>query len=342
MAERPGGARPAAIGGPEHAFRFRGAEGTVFGILAPRFFAMAITAPLVWLDGTLGPATAATMPLMAHAAQRGSLVFDVGSFHGTPRGPALFRPREHVERFLRSAELVGLELAHGPDDLVEAARAVVAAAGSDVGLVRWSAFFAATEPDFVPRSSSARVVVAAQLFEDPPVVRPLAVAVFDDARKAPPEALNPAVKAAAAYLGPMLARKRASRAGADEVVLVDRDGHIAEAPTANVFAVKDGALWTPPLRYVLAGITRDSVLVLAAQAGIVVREEPLPVEAFTTADEAFVASTSHPIAPIRAVNDRTLSSAPGAVTARLMDALARIQSGAGPAAQAAWMVPARD
>lgn len=288
---------------------------------------MAITAPRMWVDGALVATEGATLPLMAHAAQRGSLVFDVGSFHAAVRGPALFRAREHVARFLRSARLVGLELAHGEDELVEAARAVVGAAGKDDGLVRWSAFFSAREPDLVPRSSGAHVAVAAQLYEDPPRTTPMRIATFEDARKAAPDAIDPSVKAAAAYLGPMLAKRRAIAAGAEEVVLLDRDGFVAEAPTANVFAVVSGALWTPPLRYVLAGITRDAVLTLARADGLEVREEPLPAETFASADEAFLTATSYPIAPIGSVNGRALTGAPGPVTQRLIDRLSAIQAG---------------
>lgn len=298
---------------------------------------MAITAPVLWLDGALVPSREATLPLMAHAPQRGSLVFDVGSFHRTEQGAALFRAREHVARFVRSARIVGLALAHDEDALLRAAVEVVAACGAPEGLVRWSAFFAASEPDLLPRDGAARVAVAAQLLQDPPRTAPLRVATFDDARKAPPEVLDPNTKAAAAYLGPMIARRRAVAAGADDVVLLDADGFVAEAPIANAFAVVSGALWTPPLGRVLPGITRDAVLALAREDGIPVREEPLPREVFASADEAFLTATSFPIAPIGAVDGRALGDAPGPITRQLTERLARAQRGAVPA----WITPVR-
>jgi branched-chain amino acid aminotransferase len=275
--------------------------------------------------------------VMSHALQRGSLVFDVGSFHATPRGVALFRPREHVQRFLRSASIVGLEVTHDEETLVRAAAEVVRACGSPEGMVRWSGLFAASEPDLVPRSAAAKVCVAAQLFEDPPRATPLRVQLFDDARKAAPEALSPEAKVAAAYVGPMLARKRAIAAGADEVVLLDRDGFVAEAPIGNVFAVVGGALWTPPLRYVLAGITRESVLSLARAEGLVVREEPLPRDVFRAAEEAFITSTSSPLAAIAWIDGAPLGASPGPVTARLAALLGAAQRGEDPR-NAAWAV----
>jgi branched-chain amino acid aminotransferase len=278
----------------------------------------------MWLDGDLVGSGEATMPIMAQAAQRGSLVFDVGSFHTLERGAlALFRAHEHVRRFLQSAHMVGLAITHDEEALVRAAADVVASAGAREGLVRWSAFFAAGEPDLLPRDPRARVAVAAQLLEDPARTAPMRVAVFDDARKAPPEVLSPRVKAAAAYLGPSLAKRRAIAEGAEEVVLLDRDGNVAEAPTANVFAVMDGALVTPPLAYVLAGITRDAVIALARRDGIAVREEPIGPEAFASADEAFLTATSFPIAPIGWVNGRALRRPSAEVTRHLTAALAR-------------------
>ena len=288
---------------------------------------MAKTAPLLWLDGTTIPAETATVPLMAHALQRGSLVFDVGSFHASRRGPLLFRAREHVARFLRSARIVGLSVPHDEATLVQAAVAVARASGAEDGLVRWSAWFSAESPDLIPRSSEARVAVAAQILEDPPRNKPLRVAIFDDARKAAPEALSPEAKVAAAYVGPMLARRRAIEAGAEEIVLLDREGMIAEAPIGNVFAIIDGELWTPPVRYVLPGITRDSVLVLAREEGIPVREEPITREAFAGADEAFLTSTSAPLFAIGSVNGAPLRQASGPITARLTERLARAQRG---------------
>ncbi|MDB4935863.1 MAG: Branched-chain amino acid aminotransferase [Labilithrix sp.] len=301
---------------------------------------MAITAPLLWFDGTLVESRMATIPLMGHAPQRGSLVFDVGSFHRARGGVALFRAREHVARFVRSARIVGLALPFDEDALVRAAVDVVAACKRDDGLVRWSVYFAANEPDLLPRDGTTHVAVAAQLLEDPPRMKPIRIAVFDDARKASPSALSPEAKVAAAYLGPMLARRRAVAAGADDVVLLDDDGNIAEAPIANVFAVTNGTLRTPPLGRVLPGITRDAVLALALAEGIPVREEPLTRDAFVTADEAFLTSTSLPIAPIGTIDGRALGTAeaPGPMTSRLAARLAAAQHGEDDAF-AAWLTP---
>jgi branched-chain amino acid aminotransferase len=291
---------------------------------------MTVTARLLWLDGELVPTDAAGAPLMGHAVQRGSLVFDVGSFRTTARGPALFRAKDHAARFLRSARIVGLELAFDEAALVAAAVRVVAESGQASGAVRWSAFFAAREADLVPKNRTARVAVAAQALDDvaPSPPRSIRVAVFDDARKAAREVLPPDAKAAGAYLGPMLARQRAIAFGADDVVLLDDDGDIAEAPVANAFAVIGETIWTPPLGRVLPGITRDTILALSRSAGLAVREERLTRKAFEAADEAFLTSTTGPIAPIHRINDRELGRAPGPMTTRLLELTIAARRGA--------------
>ena len=297
---------------------------------------MAITAPLLWLDGKIAPRGAATISAMGHAPQRGSLVFDVASFGRASSSVAIFRAREHVARFMRSARIVGLTVAFDEQTLVRAAVEVVAACERDDGLVRWSVYLAASESDLLPRDTTTHVVVAAQLLQDPPRMRPIRVATFDDARKAAAAALSPEAKVAAAYVGPMLARRRAVAAGADDVVLLDDEGNIAEAPVANVFAVCGGVLWSPPLGRVLPGITRDCVLALARAAGVPIRQEALTRAAFAAADEAFLTGTPLPIGPIGAIDGRALGAAPGPVTARLAAHLGAIQRG-DDGAFAAWL-----
>ena len=134
----------------------------------------------------------------------------------------------------------------------------------------------------------------------------------------------------------MLARRRAVAAGADDVVLLDHEGNVAEAPIANVFAVKKGVLYTPSLGCVLPGITRDAVLALAMAEGVPVQEATLTRADFVASDEAFLTATSIPIAPIGTIDGRVLSDAPGPVTTRLAARLSAAQHGED-AAFASWL-----
>jgi branched-chain amino acid aminotransferase len=299
----------------------------------------------VWADGQLVPAEEATISVLSHAVQRGAAVFDVGALRlGADGSHLLFRPREHIARFLRSASRIGLDVSWDPVALLEGTVQVARASGAASALVRWSAFVSTMEPDVVPRPGTRASVAIAILPLDAPVAdqpRPsLRVTIPRDVRKAGPEVFPPEAKVGASYLGPMLAKRQAQARGYDEVVLLDGEGHVAEAPTANVFAVKDGALLTPPLGRVLPGITRDSVLALARAQGVAAREVDLSPGDLAGADEAFLAATSLPVQGIASIDGHLLSGgAPGPVTARIRDWLLACERGED-GRFAGWVVPA--
>lgn len=296
----------------------------------------------VWLDGKIVPFEQATVSALSHSMQRGSLVFDAGTFHRTFSGTAVFRLREHVVRFQRSASIIGHALAFDTEAIEAGTRAIVRASGLAEGYLRWEAYFPSMEADLVPHDPRASVAIVAYAAGDRPArPRPptFKVRVPDDVRKAGPDVIPANAKVAAGYLGPMLARRRALAEGYDEVVLLDRDGLLAEAPTANVFVVKGGAVITPPLGKVLDGITRDSVLTLARDEGITAREEPLSLDALLAADEAFLTSSSLPLAPVAHVNGRAIGSGDiGPITRRLRDRLGAIQRGEDPR-YSRWLAP---
>jgi branched-chain amino acid aminotransferase len=305
----------------------------------------------VWRDGASVPWDEARVSVLSHAIQRGSLVFDVGAMReagaraadGREGGVLAFRPREHIARFLRSAALVGLDVPWSEAALLDATLETARASGAASALIRWSAFVPTLEGDVVPRAGrKASVVIAVIMPEDAafpgeaPLAKPAAVrvAIARGFRKAGPEVFPPQAKVGASYLGPMLAKRQAMDEGYDEVVLLDREGLVAEAPTANVFAVRRGVLVTPPTDRVLAGITRASILEIAKAEGIPAREVPLTSEEFASSDEAFLAGTSLPVQAIAAIDGRPLGDAatggPGPLTARVKSLLMACERGEDP------------
>jgi branched-chain amino acid aminotransferase len=293
------------------------------------------------MNGTLVGWDEARVSVLSHAIQRGALVFDVGPMRESGSRVLLFRPREHIARLLRSAALVGHQIPWSEAQLLDAtvatARAAVAA-GTKSALVRWSAYVATVEPDVVPRgAATASVAIAVITPEDSalpgaeapaPKADTVRLHVPRDVRKAGPEVFPPQAKVAASYLGPMLAKRAALAAGYDEVVLLDREGRVAEAPTCNVFAVRGGELVTPPLERVLAGITRDAVLAIAHAEGIPAREAHMTAEELAGADEAFLTASSLPVQGVASVDGRAMrDGAPGPVTRRLRAALTACERG---------------
>ena len=130
-----------------------------------------------------------------------------------------------------------------------------------------------------------------------------------------PKSTHADAKITGHYINSLLAAQEAHAEGYDEALLLDWEGFVAEGPGENVFAVKDGVLYTPPLGAILPGITRDSVITIARDLGIEVRQMTLTPQDLRNAEELFFTGTAVEVAPIGALDDKTFG--PGPVTARL-------------------------
>jgi branched-chain amino acid aminotransferase len=295
----------------------------------------------IWLDGELVPWEQATVHVLSHSLQRGSLIFDYMSVHATPRGRAVFRLREHVERFLRSAELVGLPLRRDRET-VEAAILETVRANPGATAVKLSGYLASIEVDVVPLDDRVSLAIAAydpgadivQHKSKKPRVSPvLRVWIEKDRRNRRGDILPPQAKVAANYASPMGAKWAAQRAGYDEILLVDEQGFIAEGPTTNLFLVEaNGGLCTPPEEKVLLGVTRSSIIEIAKHDGIPVRSSPVSPEQLVSAAEVFLTGTTAGVWPVGVVDGQTIGDGgAGPVTRRLRERFARVASGQDPA-----------
>jgi branched-chain amino acid aminotransferase len=292
----------------------------------------------IWLDGELVPWEAARVHVLSHSLARGSLIFDYMSVHPTPRGAAIFRLGDHVARFVESARLVGLPLAQDAEALRAACKAAVRA-NPGAKVVKLNAYLASEEVDVVP--ADERVSVAALAYDPradvldrkqrPPARPPSTVRLWveKELRQRRADILDPHAKVAGNYTSPMIAKWRARRAGYDEIVLLDEAGHLTETPTANFFLVDAaGVLRTAPDGAVLLGITRRSVLELAAAEGVKASDEPIPLKALATAREAFLSGTSAGVWPVESADGRAVGrECPGPVTRALRDRLQRAVRG---------------
>jgi branched-chain amino acid aminotransferase len=294
----------------------------------------------IWVDGAWLPWAEATVHILSHSLQRGSLVFDYMSVHATPRGPAVFRLREHVQRFLHSVELVGLPLDTKAPEL-EAAILESVRRNPGCHSVKICAYLPSIEVDVVPLDDHVAVAIAAY---DPgadivahkaqkPVYSPLLrLWIEKQLRNRRHDILAPQAKVAANYASPMLAKWRARRRGYDDILLVDEQGCIAEAPTANVFLVdRQGALLTPAEEAVLLGVTRATVIEVARHDGLTVRETAVRPEDLFAAAEVFLTGTTAGVWPVASIDDRTIGDGQaGPVSLRLRERLRQVSSGEDP------------
>ncbi len=259
---------------------------------------------LVWRDGQLGPFADATVHVMSHMAARGSQVFDVLAVLSLEAGAHAVGLREHVTRFLRSAELMGMTDVGLVGELEAAVSAVIVAnqeqlrndqpEGFTVKLVAaWE-----DEPNgVVPASLKPTVYVVAipnrghQLTEPWPLIRAKTATM----PKIPASVLPPGLKVAASYTGGVREQMQAKAAGFDEVIFKTIDGDLAESTTLSTFVVADGRLMAPPLDTVLDGITRRLVLDVAASLGIPIEIRSIRWSDVVSADELFLSSTNKPV-----------------------------------------------
>ncbi len=293
----------------------------------------------IWRDGELIPWDEASVHVLSHSMQRGSLVFDYLGVHATERGPALFRLPEHLARFGRSLSLVGLGSPWSVDELKAACRLTVAH-NPDATAVKICAYLPSVEVDVVPMDPRIEVIIAAydaqrDLIDtkEHPVRKPATCRLkLDRERKRIDAHLPPQAKAAANYLGVMMAKRAARLEGFDEIATLDEHGNLAEGPTTNLFLVDDaGRVLTPGTEEILAGVTRDSILTLARDEGLTVREETLAAEAIFEASEVFLSGTSAGLWPVASVDGRPVSDgAPGPVTERIAARLSRVVQGDDP------------
>lgn len=297
---------------------------------------------VIWLDGKLVPWESARVHVLSQSLARGSLIFDYMSVHETSRGTAIFRLEDHVERLMISARLVGLPLRQDAETLREACKAVVRE-NPDAKVVKINAYLPSEEVDVVPADDH---VAVAALAYDPwadvlarkanPPPRPgktCRLWIEKELRQRRGDILHPHAKVAGNYTSPMIAKWRARKRGFDEIALLDEQGFLTEAPTSNVFLVDAaGTLRTAPDDAVLLGVTRRSVLELAAAEGIRADRSPIPGDALLRAAEAFITGTSAGVWPIESVDGRAIGSeCPGPISRRLGARYQRVVAGEDPA-----------
>ena len=279
----------------------------------------------VWLNGKLIPWGEATVPLLSHGFSRGSAIFDVFGIHKGPDGLFAFRMDEHLKRLMKSAELLGMEIAYSSEEIIDAVTETVRANDIGRGLVKILAYWGEEAIIKLVLESKLDVAIftvpeSEELVMDDP--SPIS-ACLSKWRKIHPETVPVAAKSCSNYLNAYLVRKDANSRGFDVGLTVGTDGFLAEGSIESVFMVKDGVLKTPPLGRILSSITRKSIVQAAPTIGFPVSEDSILPEELFTADEIFTSHSGVKVSPVNRFEDRNLQ-APGPVTQQVMDLMNNI------------------
>jgi branched-chain amino acid aminotransferase len=275
----------------------------------------------VWFNGSIRPWAEATVHVMAHVVHYGSSVFEGIRIYPTPRGPAIFRLDDHLRRLYLSAKVYDMPLPYDQGTLAEACRAVVRANGSSTDYLRpvaWRGLGGFGLSADTPIEVAVVTWKMGQYLGQNVVEEGIDACVTSWNRVAP-NTIPAGAKAGGNYLSGQLIAREARRLGFGEGIALAKDGLISEGAGENLFLLIDGVLYTPPVAAgILNGITRDTVIRLAAEEGIEVREQNLPREYLYFADEVFMCGTAVEITPLRSIDGRPVGAGvAGAVTRRL-------------------------
>jgi branched-chain amino acid aminotransferase len=275
----------------------------------------------IWLDGALVPWEQAETHVLTHGLHYGYAIFEGLRCHDTPSGPAIFRLRDHIRRFLASAQIYRMKIPFSQDQLEGACVALVRDNALSDAYIRPIAFSGYGEMGLDPTRSPIRVAIGlwswgAYLGEanaQQGVRASVSSWVRLDSRSLPPQA-----KCAANYANSALAKMEAVAAGYDEAILLNTAGMVAEGPGENIFRVKNDIVSTPPASSgILRGVTRDSVIQFVADEGLTFRRSDFTREDLFTADELMFTGTAAGITPIREVDGRSIGNGTYPVTQRL-------------------------
>jgi branched-chain amino acid aminotransferase len=282
-----------------------------------------IHAGKIWLNAELVPQEEAKVSVLAHALHYGTSVFEGIRAYATDEGPAIFRLEEHVERLFHSAKILRLEIPYTPEQIASAIVETVRANGWKACYIRPLAWFGATSLGVNPLPNNpADVMIAtwewgAYLGEE--AVRKGAKLVTSSWRRFPGDVMPGKAKAGGNYVNSALAKMDALAAGADEALLLDREGFVAEGSGENLFFVKNGVIHAIEHSVNLPGITRDSVIEIAEDLGHTVKEAyRVTREVLFTADEVFMTGTAAEVTPVSMIDQRPIGTgSAGEITMQL-------------------------
>ncbi len=276
---------------------------------------------VIWLDGEWLPWRDAKVHVLTHTLHYGMGVFEGVRAYETPAGPAIFKLAEHTTRLFNSAKILRMDIPWDFDTLCQVQRDVVKKNELDSAYLRPMCFYGSEGMGLRADNLSVHCMIAAwewgAYLGSESLERGIRIKTSSFTRHHVNIAMCKA-KANGQYMNSMLALQEAMEDGYDEALLLDVEGYVAEGSGENFFIVRNGQIHTPDLTSALDGITRQTVMELAADIGVPVIERRITRDEVYIADEAFFSGTAAEITPIRELDNRTIGSGTrGPITTQL-------------------------
>lgn len=280
----------------------------------------------IWKDGSFVKWAEATTHVLVHGLHYGTSFFEGIRLYDTHRGPAIFRLEEHIQRLEDSAKIYDVKLPYNVKDLSEICRETVRKNGLKSAYIRPIAYLGygslkvAPAPEDVPIETVVAAFPWGAYLGEEGLENGIDVCISSWNRVAP-NTVPTSAKVGGNYISGFLISSEAHKRGFAEGIGLTPAGTLSEGAGENIFAVKGGKLFTPhTASSILSGITRDTIITLAGDLGIEVREQTLSREFLYLADEVFFTGTAAEVTPVRSIDGRQIGAGKrGLITKKIQD-----------------------
>lgn len=285
---------------------------------------------LIWKNGSFEKWNDANVHILSHTLHYGTGVFEGVRAYETSAGPAIFRLEEHTKRLFDAAKKINIKIPFSEDEINNVQCEVLNKNNLDEGYIRPIVYLGNEGLGLRAKDLSVNVAIAA--WEWPSYMDPQAkkngISVIKSSHRQYENPLHSGHKIIGTYFSNTMALHEAIDNGADEAIMMDKNGFISEGSGENIFLVKNNIVFTPTIDHCLNGITRQSVIQIANDFDIEVSEKNIKFEELVDADEAFFTGTAVEITPVTTLNGKYINNGKrGKITKKLQEAFQEIISG---------------
>ena len=275
---------------------------------------------VIWKNGSFEKWEEASVHLLSHTMHYGTGVFEGVRAYKTEKGAAIFRLDDHTDRLFEAAAKLSIEIPYSRDELNEVQKEIFKINNLEEGYLRPIVYLGSESLGIRATELSVNVAVAA--WEWPSYMSPEAkesgISVIKSSFDQYSNPLHSGYKIIGTYINSTMALHEAIKMGADEAILLDKNGFISEGSGENIFFIKDNKIFTPRTEHCLNGITRKSVITIASDMGFDVVEKDLTLDELFDSDEAFFTGTAVEITPISKIDKKVIGiGSRGPITEKL-------------------------
>jgi|TARA_Y100000385_G_scaffold130044_1_gene135376 branched-chain amino acid aminotransferase len=275
---------------------------------------------VIWKNGSFEKWEEASVHLLSHTMHYGTGVFEGVRAYKTEKGAAIFRLDDHTDRLFEAAAKLSIEIPYSRDELNEVQKEIFKINNLEEGYLRPIVYLGSESLGIRATELSVNVAVAA--WEWPSYMSPEAkesgISVIKSSFDQYSNPLHSGYKIIGTYINSTMALHEAIKMGADEAILLDKNGFISEGSGENIFLIKDNKIFTPRTEHCLNGITRKSVITIASDMGFDVVEKDLTLDELFDSDEAFFTGTAVEITPISKIDKKVIGiGSRGPITEKL-------------------------